>query len=112
MKKNIITKNNLNSDSIRYIVFKEKSMWYAVALELNIVEAGNDPQVVLLSLFEAIHGYIKVAVKNKLDLSVLNQKVDKEYEKMWKKAMNQKLYILSNNLSKVYTFGAKTLITV
>ena len=112
MKKNTITKNNLNSDSIRYIVFKEKSKWYAVALELNIVEAGDDPQVVLLSLFEAIHGYIKVAVKNKLNISVLNQKTDKEYEKMWEKAMNQKSYTLSKKVSKVYTFGAKTLITV
>lgn len=78
-------KNTLDKGSVRYIVFqdKEDNAWYAVALEFNIVESGDDPRQTLFGLFEAIRGYVASARKIKARPGILNQKPDPEYEKMW-----------------------------
>ncbi|NOY35410.1 MAG: hypothetical protein GXP44_00560, partial [bacterium] len=44
-------KNSLQKGNVRYIVFKDGATWYAVALEFNIVESGDDPREVLMLLF-------------------------------------------------------------
>ena len=75
--------------TVRYIIFKEGKTWYGVALEFNIVESGDDPKVVYLSLLEAIQGYVECAKKNATPLSILIQKTDPEYEAMWQK-LNRK----------------------
>ena len=77
--------NNLPQGSVRYIVFKEDSAWFAVALEFNIVESGDDPQEALILLFEAIKGYIASAVKNNIASEVLYQVPAEEYENLWTK---------------------------
>jgi hypothetical protein len=46
------------------------------------VEVNKDPNVVLINLLEAISGYVESAIKNKIHLSLLDQKTDKEYEKI------------------------------
>jgi predicted RNase H-like HicB family nuclease len=76
-------RNTYRSGHIRNIIFKEGGTWYGVALEFNIVETGDDPREVMLLLDEAMRGYIKSAIKSKLSESVLNQKTDPEYEKLW-----------------------------
>lgn len=78
-------KNTLDRGSVRYIVFqdKEDSAWYAVALEFNLVESGDDPQQALFALFEAIRGYMTSAEKIKAQPHILNQTPDPEYERMW-----------------------------
>ena len=76
-------KNTYNRVSVRCIVFKEKRVWYGVALEFNIVVDGDSSQVVFDALDQSVRGYFEVAKKNKLDISVLNQKPVAEYEKMW-----------------------------
>lgn len=78
-------KNTIKKGSVRYIVFKEKDTWYAVALEFNIVESGDDPREVLSLLLGAIQGYAKSLGKvgGLRDLNPLNQKPSKEYEDLW-----------------------------
>ena len=77
-------KNTIKKGKVRSIIFKEGATWYGVALELNIVESGDDPREVMLMLDEAIRGYIKSVNKAKGNETVLNQKTDPEYEKLWK----------------------------
>ena len=76
-------KNTLNKGSARCIVFKESDTWYGVALELNLVEEGQDPLEVMASLHQAIRGYVQTSRKFKLRPVALNQKPDQEYEKLW-----------------------------
>lgn len=76
-------KNTIQKGSVRYIVFREDSTWYAVGLEFNIVEAGDSPEEAILLLFEALSGYVESAKKIKSRPNILNQKPDPEYEKMW-----------------------------
>jgi len=65
------------------LVFHETDAWYAVALEFNIVDAGDTPQEAMLLLFEAIRGYLESAKKIKARPAILNQSADPEYEKKW-----------------------------
>ena len=76
-------KNTLQTDSVRVIIFKNKKDWVGAVLELNIVETGDDPQTLMLSLEEAIQGYVYVIAKEHLDECLLNQKPNPKYEKMW-----------------------------
>jgi hypothetical protein len=78
-------KNTIKSGKVRYIIFKEDDTWYGVALEFNIVEEGDNPEKVIVSLFQAIQGYVETAQKLKIRPMPLNQKPDEEYQKLWDK---------------------------
>jgi predicted RNase H-like HicB family nuclease len=99
-------RNTLQKGSIRYIVFKEAAVWYAVGLEFNIVESGTSPQEALLLLFEALEGYIASARKMKARPDILNQKTDPEYEVMWR-ALKEKR---SSPAFPVFAFGQRSFI--
>jgi hypothetical protein len=105
------TKNTLQRGSVRYIVFKDDGVWYAVALEFNIVESGDDPREVLVSLFEAVKGYVKSARKIKARPNCLNQKADQEYEAMWERLKNTK-NDSRVKMSDIFTFGRQPLASV
>lgn len=84
-------KNSIQKGSVRYIVFRDGDMWYAAALEFNIVEEADTPDAAMIYLFEAIRGYINSAKKAKSRMNfALNQKPEKEYEDLWKKAESAK----------------------
>ena len=102
-------KNTLQKGSVRYIVFREKKTWCAVGLEFNIVEAGDDPREVLLSLLEAIQGYAKSAKKIRARPHILNQTTDSEYEKLWKHLQQHKKPS-TKRMPLVYTFGQRALV--
>ena len=103
-------KNTLQKGSIRYIVFKEADTWYAVALEFNIVESGDDPREVLMLLFEAVEGYVRSARKYKARPAILNQKEDKEYEQLWQALQKQKEGVKTKRrMPLVATFGTQSL---
>lgn len=102
-------KNTLKNGKVRFIVFKKRGSWYGVALEFNIVEVNKDPNVVLINLLEAISGYVESAIKNKIHLSLLDKKTDKEYEKIWEQ-INKKTQEVS--LPNIYMFGKKMLTSV
>ncbi len=83
-------KNSLSKGRVRTIVFKDKGVWYGVALEFNIVESGDNPREVSILLDDAIKGYVESAIKIK-NTSVLNQSASEEYEKMWRMATGDKV---------------------
>ncbi len=103
-------KNTLQKGSVRYIVFKEAGVWYAVALEFNIVESGEDPREVLNLLFEAIQGYVESARKIKARPHILNQKPDPEYADLWNRLQGGKMN-LSSRSTPIYTFGERSLVS-
>ncbi|KKR47348.1 MAG: hypothetical protein UT90_C0001G0019 [Parcubacteria group bacterium GW2011_GWA1_40_21] len=83
-------KNTLQKGSVRYIVFKENNVWYAVGLEFNIVESGDTPQEAILLLSEALSGYVESAKKIKSRPNILNQTTDSEYETMWQNSQKDR----------------------
>jgi hypothetical protein len=108
MKKHLF-KNTIQGGSVRFIVFKEASVWYATALEFNITESGDDPREVLMLLLEAVTGYIKSVKKAKIRPFPLNQKTEEEYERLWKK-LEDKTYTPIKSPYSVYTFGRKPIV--
>lgn len=102
-------RNTLQQGKVRYIVFKEDDGWYAVALDFNIVESGDDPEEVLINLFEAVRGYIETSQKIKARTDALNQKPDEEYERMWQ-ILNQEsppAKEAEELPEEVYTYGTR-----
>ena len=76
--------NTPKKGKFRHIVFKDGDTWYAVALEFNIVESNDDPKLAFLSLLNAVSGYVKSVSKIKgTRFDALNQKPDKEYDRLW-----------------------------
>lgn len=76
--------NTPQKGAVRCIVFKEDDTWYAVGLEFNIVESGDDADVVRFNLDEALAGYVESQLKIKGSrVSPLNQWADDEYEQLW-----------------------------
>lgn len=76
-------KNTLQKGNFRYIIFMEDSVWYAVALEFNLVITANDPKVAMLEMFQAVEGYVESVKKSNSRPFALNQVTEKEYENMW-----------------------------
>lgn len=91
------------------MIFKQGRDWHGVALELNIVESGNDPREVMLMLDEAVRGYIETAGKREASAKVLNQTADPEYEKLWALMQNNKPVKAP---TKVYSFGTLSVPTL
>ncbi|MEK9132019.1 MAG: hypothetical protein AAB447_03860 [Patescibacteria group bacterium] len=87
-------KNTLKKGLIRNIIFKEDSVWYAVALEFNIVTEGDTPEIASFNLHEAIIGYLESLKNSKVGglrvESMLNQATDPEYEELWQKLEENK----------------------
>lgn len=82
---NIYQMNTPEKGAVRCIIFKDGDTWYGVALEFNIVESADDPDVVQMNLNEAIRGYVESQKKIKGSrVAPLNQKADQEYENLWK----------------------------
>lgn len=76
-------KNTLQNGSVRYVIFKEKDVFFGVALEFNVIVEATSQIEAMVLLNEAIRGYLESARKFKLRPQVLNQVADAEYEKMW-----------------------------
>lgn len=100
-------KNTLQKGSVRYVVFKEENIWYAVGLEFNIVESGDDPKVVLFNLLEAIRGYVKSFAKIHARPHMLNQKTDEEYEKLWESLIAPEKKNFIKFPYEIFTYGTQ-----
>lgn len=80
----------------RWLVFKKGNKWVGAVLEFNIVEVGNDPDVVLHNVQEAAVGYVESARKMKRGfrehtlIPMLNQETDPAYERLWFAATKSK----------------------
>lgn len=77
--------NTPEKGKFRHIVFKDGNTWYAVALEFNLVETGEDARLAFMSLLQAVSGYVQSMkrIKGIMKFDSLNQKTDPEYEKLW-----------------------------
>ena len=85
--------NTTKKGKYRWIIFKKGAEWYGAALEFNIVQVGDDPNLVYAELQEAVRGYIEAAQKIKgfRDKSInpiLNQESEEEYESLWNEAQS------------------------
>ena len=98
--------NTVDKGSVRYIVFKEDDTWYAVGLEFNIVEEGEDPNLAMYNLFEAMNGYVNTARKVKARPFALNQVPDEEYEQMWNGLIKRKKNAALKN-KEIVNFGER-----
>jgi len=88
-----ISKNTPAKGQFRHIVFKDKGVWYAVALEFNIVESSDDPRLAYFNLLQAVDGYIAAIrkIKGARNFASLNQTPDAEYQKLWDTLVSGKL---------------------
>lgn len=109
--------NTPKKGKYRWIVFKKKAEWVAAALEFNIVQVGDDPNLVYLELQEAVRGYIEAARKikgfrEKAINPILNQKPDEEYEKLWNQSQSAIKEPATQLPMNVFNFGTRNLATV
>lgn len=109
--------NTTKKGKYRWIVFKKGDQWYAVALEFNIVQVGDDPNLVYLELQEAVRGYIEAAQKikgfrEKSINPMLNQSSDEAYELLWNQAQLATRNPASMLPKNVFDFGTRNLAVV
>ena len=83
--------NTLKKGSVRFLIFRDGQSYFGVALEFNVIVEASSPEEAYIFLNEATNGYLEAARKIKIRPSVLNQKTDPEYEKMWDEYQNRKL---------------------
>lgn len=109
--------NTLQKGKYRWIVFRKGAEWVAAALEFNIVQVGDDPNLVYLEMQEAVRGYIEAAHKikgfrDKAVHPILNQKSDEEYESLWKQAQSAAQGKETGLPDNVFNFGTRNLAAV
>lgn len=109
--------NTTKKGKYRWIVFKSGTEWVGAALEFNIVQVGDDPNIVYLELQDAVRGYIEAAQKikgfrEKAINPMLNQKSEASYEALWNEAQSttqKPNHLLPEN---VFDFGTRNLAAV
>jgi hypothetical protein len=110
-------RNTPQKGRYRWIVFKKGVEWIGAVLEFNIVQVGDDPDLVYAELQEAAKGYIEAAQKNKgfreqAFAPMLNQKTDEEYELLWNKSQEASLEEKVALPKNVFNFGTSNLALV
>lgn len=81
--------NTPTKGKFRHIVFRENAIWYAVALEFNIVESAGTAKKAFENLLQAVDGYIESLKTLKgARFAPLNQEPDTEYEALWKELLD------------------------
>lgn len=109
--------NTIKKGKYRWIVFKKGAQWYGAALEFNIVQVGDDPNLVLFELQEAVKGYLEAAQKikgfrEKAVNPMLNQKSDDAYEELWDLAQLAGQKPVAALPKNVFDFGTRNLAVV
>ena len=109
--------NTVKKGKYRWIVFKKGTQWYAAALEFNIVQVGDDPNLVYIELQEAVRGYIEAAQKikgfrEKAVNPMLNQESDEAYEILWNRAQEATRESVTALPKNVFDFGTRNLAVV
>lgn len=109
--------NTVYKGRYRWIVFKKGAEWVGVALELNIVQIGDDPNLVYLELQDAVRGYIEAARKitgfrEGAVSPILNQKTDETYEVLWNKVQSTTRKSDASLPMSIFDFGTRNLAAV
>lgn len=74
---------------MHFLIFKDKKdpLYTGVALELDIVEQGEDLELLRKSLVEAAKGHVEIVIGRNLDESLLNRQAPSWYWKRMGKAL-------------------------
>ena len=109
--------NTSKKGRYRWIVFKKRAEWIGAALEFNIVQVGDDPNLVYLELQEAVKGYLEAAQKikgfrEKAINPVLNQRAGEEYELLWDQVQSATKKSAAALPANVFDFGTRNLAAV
>lgn len=72
-------RNTKEKGFIRIVVFPYKDHFVGACLDFNIIEEGENPQLLQASLLESALGYIETVRKEGLEDELLNQAAPKEY---------------------------------
>ena len=106
--------NTSKKGKYRWIIFKKGRQWVGAALEFNIVQVGDDPNLVYLELQEAVKGYLEAAQKitgfrERAVNPILNQKPDEEYESLWNQVQSDTQKQSVALPANVFDFGTRNL---
>ncbi|MBI2475900.1 MAG: hypothetical protein HYV67_01510 [Candidatus Taylorbacteria bacterium] len=74
---------------IEYLVYKEGNLYVGVCLTFDIVEEGNDPDKLMLSIQEAAKLHLKVVRDRKMSDELLNRHTEEKYWKIYFQAMEE-----------------------
>jgi len=76
--------NTKQSGIVHFLIFKDKKdqLYTGVALELDIVEQGEDPEQLRQSLVEAAKGHVETVISKNLGDDLLNRHAPSWY---WKR---------------------------
>lgn len=96
----------MQKGAIRNIIFKEDDTWYGVGLEFNIVVEADTPELAMISLREAVIGYLESLKQSTIGglrtESILNQTPDPDYEQLWQSLEHNKPV---PSPYQIYSFG-------
>lgn len=79
--------NTKESGLIEYIVYKKGNSYVGVCLTFDIIEEGNDPNKLMLSIQEAAKLHLKVVRDRKMSDELLNRHAEEKYWKIYFQAV-------------------------
>lgn len=81
--------NTKQSGSVNFIIFKDTkdSLYTAVCLDFDIVEQGEDPNALRISIEEAAKMHVETVINMNLDETLLNRNAPKPYWNRARKAV-------------------------
>lgn len=81
-----MTTNTKQGGSLRFFTYFDvaQDTYVGVCFEAGIVKESSDPQALRQELLEAAVGYVEATIKANLPDELLNQRVPREYEEIYK----------------------------
>lgn len=74
---------------IEYIVYKEGNSYIGVCLSFDIIEEGDDPNKLMLSIQESAELHLKVVRDRRMTDELLNRHAEEKYWKIYFKAVEE-----------------------
>lgn len=74
---------------IEYIVYKEGNSYIGACLSFDIVEEGDDPIKLMLSIQESAELHLKVVRDRRMNDELLNRHAEEKYWKIYFKAVEE-----------------------
>ncbi|MEK7390712.1 MAG: hypothetical protein AAB635_01070 [Patescibacteria group bacterium] len=81
--------NTKESGVIEYLVYKEGNSYVGVCLTFDIIEEGDDPNKLMLSIQEAAELHLKVVRDKKMSDELLNRHTEEKYWAIYFKAVEE-----------------------
>jgi len=81
--------NTKESGVIEYLVYKEGNSYVGVCLTFDIIEEGDDPNKLMLSIQEAAELHLKVVRDKNMSDELLNRHTEEKYWTIYFKAVEE-----------------------